>query len=77
MKREQFVSDEARAEKKIREMGHEAYLARSYPLRLLEKRHEEAFAAYMVTTPGTLEAGNALEKYRKAQAEYDGQHTGD
>ena len=77
MKREQFVSDEARMEMRSREKGHEEHLARRYPLKLQEKRLEDAFAAYMVTTPGTSEAKDALGEYLRRQAEYDGEHTGD
>ena len=71
------MSDEARVEKKLREKGHEEYLARQYPLKRREKRLNEAFVSYIATTPGTEEARNALKEYRKRSEEYDGKRIGD
>ena len=71
------MSEEAKRETAAREKGHEDYLARQYPLKLREKRLNEAFVQYMATTPGTDEARNALEEYRKRSEEYDGKRIGD
>tara|TARA_R100001594_G_C3882409_1_gene226301 strand:- start:287 stop:523 length:237 start_codon:yes stop_codon:yes gene_type:complete len=78
MKRRPCVSEEARSlEKEAREKSHERYLAEQYPLRLREKRLNEAFFAYMATTPGTKESLDAYQVFWERQQEYDGKHTGD